>query len=479
MVLGSWSGALGPGLLVRGSWSELCHFEPPQAERNLLFVCAIHPVTPLVISAASKARPSREAVQECSPGAQALGDNAVPTPSPEGAKERIYRAADRNAQTPFYNVLMPETQTLRLTATVKAGGCAAKLSPATLDKVLGKLPRQHDPNVLVGFDQADDAGVYQLAADLALVQTVDFFTPIVDDPYTFGQIAATNALSDIYAMGGRPLTALAHVCFPEKGDLEILERILAGGLSKMIEAGCVVIGGHSIRDEELKFGYSVTGLINPKKIFKNGGAKPGDRLLFTKSLGTGAISGAVKEGVAKQNWINAAVASMTTMNKLAAEVITEFNAGITNAHVGADALVRPAERSSTASTIHALTDVTGFGLIGHAREMALASENVTLHFHASRIPLLDGALDCIRDAHISGGLKANREFAECVVEYEDAVPEDLKTILFDPQTAGGLLISVAANSAAELTHSLRAAGVPVAEIGEVLPQSARLITVSR
>jgi selenide,water dikinase len=351
---------------------------------------------------------------------------------------------------------MPETQTLRLTATVKAGGCAAKLSPAALDKVLGKLPRQHDPNVLVGFDHADDAGVYQLAPDLALVQTVDFFTPIVDDPYTFGEIAATNALSDIYAMGGRPVTALAMVCFPEKGDLEILEQILAGGLSKMIEAGCVVIGGHSIRDEEMKFGYSVTGLIDPKKIFKNGGAQPGDRLLFTKALGTGTIAGAIKKGVAKQSWINAAVASMTTLNKTAAEAIAQHQ-----------------------ESIHALTDVTGFGLIGHAREMALASDGVSLHFHASRIPLLEGALDCIRDGHISGGLKANREFAECVVEYEDGVPEDLKTIFFDPQTAGGLLISVAGDSADQLTHALNTAGVPAVEIGEVLPRTQSLIRVLR
>src|SRR5450432_1395188 len=236
---------------------------------------------------------------------------------------------------------MPGPQTVRLTATVKAGGCAAKLSPAALDKVLGKLPRQHDPNVLVGFDHADDAGVYQLGPDLALVQTVDFFTPIVDDPYTFGQIAATNALSDIYAMGGRPLTALAMVCFPEKGDLEILEQILAGGLSKMIEAGCVVIGGHSIRDEELKFGYSVTGLIDPKKISKNGCAQAGDRLLFTKAIGTGAISSAIKKGAAEQSWINAAVASMTTLNKLATEVITKFAGGITETHVGTGVPARP------------------------------------------------------------------------------------------------------------------------------------------
>jgi selenide,water dikinase len=378
---------------------------------------------------------------------------------------------------------MSETKAPRLTATVKAGGCAAKLSPAALDKVLGKLPRQHDPNVLVGFDHADDAGIYQLTADLAIVQTVDFFTPIVDDPYTFGQIAATNALSDIYAMGGRPVTALAMVCFPEKGDLEILEQILAGGLSKMLEAGCVVIGGHSIRDEEMKFGYSVTGLIDPKNIFKNGGAQAGDRLLFTKGLGTGAISGAIKRSIAKQSWINAAVASMTTLNKTASEVVVQFQERRlphpSRFSKGGDSADDRRPKADDASPIHALTDVTGFGLIGHAREMALASENVTLHFRASRIPLLEGALDCIRDGHLSGGLKANREFGECVVEYEDGVPEDLKTILFDPQTAGGLLISVAADSADALTQWLQAAGVPVAEIGEVLPKSARLITVSR
>ena len=416
--------------------------------------------------------------------------------SPEGAKERDLAPPPTSPtrDAPFYNVPMPEPQTLRLTATVKAGGCAAKLSPAALDKVLGKLPRQHDPNVLVGFDHADDAGVYQLTPDLALAQTVDFFTPIVDDPYTFGQIAATNALSDIYAMGGRPITALALVCFPEKGDLEILEQILAGGLSKMIEAGCVVIGGHSIRDEEMKFGYAVTGLIDPKQIFKNGGAQAGDRLLFTKALGTGTIATAIKKGVAKQSWINAAVTSMTTLNKAAAEVITKFNG-----ETGVPA--RPAERNSAAndrrpllacpeqakraegtddaSQIHALTDVTGFGLIGHAREMALASENVSLHFYASRMPLLEGAIECIRAGHISGGLKANREFAECVVDYEGGIPEEMKTILFDPQTAGGLLISVAADSAAALTRALQSAGVPAVEIGEVVPKSERPITVSR
>jgi selenide, water dikinase len=324
--------------------------------------------------------------------------------------------------------------------------------------VLGKLARQQDPNVLVGFDHADDAGVYLLTPEMALVQTVDFFTPIVDDPYTFGQIAATNSLSDVYAMGGKPLTSLALVCFPEKGDLEILERILAGGLSKMVEAGCTVVGGHSIRDDETKFGYSVTGVIHPKRVLANQGAQAGDRLLFTKALGTGVISTAIKKGLAQPVWIDAAVKSMTTLNKTAAEVITEGVNGY-------------------AWAVHSLTDITGFGLIGHAREMALASD-VSLELQAGNIPVIEGALDCVRAGYIPGGLNANREFAECLVEYESGIPEEVKTILFDPQTAGGLLISVAEADSAGLTRTLRAVGVPAVEIGQVLPHTKPLIRVA-
>jgi len=319
--------------------------------------------------------------------------------------------------------------------------------------VLGKLARQHDPNVLVGFDHADDAGVYQIAPDQALVQTVDFFTPVVDDPYVFGQIAATNALSDVYAMGGKPLTALALVCFPEKADLEILERILAGGLSKMMEAGCTVIGGHSIRDEETKFGYAVTGLIDPKKVFTNAGARPGDALIFTKALGTGVISTAIKKGKAEPAWIEAAVQSMTTLNKQAAEVI----------------------RQGT-FRVHAMTDITGFGLIGHGREMAMASD-VSFRLRAGSIRLLVGALECVRADYIPGGLKNNRDFAECAVGYDDGVRDEMRSILFDPQTAGGLLISVAPEDSAQLTRSLSAAGVSAAEIGEVLVRTKPLIFV--
>jgi selenide,water dikinase len=319
--------------------------------------------------------------------------------------------------------------------------------------VLGKLARQHDPNVLVGLDHADDAGVYLIAPDQALVQTVDFFTPIVDDPYVFGQIAATNALSDVYAMGGKPLTSLALVCFPEKADLAILERILAGGLSKMIEAGCTVIGGHSIRDEETKFGYSVTGMVHPKKILANVGAQPGDALVFTKALGTGVISTAIKKGTAEPAWIDAAVQSMTTLNKQAAEVVTKGK-----------------------YKVHAMTDVTGFGLIGHAREMALAS-NVGLQFFSKEISVLPGALECIRAGDIPGGLKANREFTECLVGYDDAIDPDLNTLLYDPQTAGGLLISIASEHAENLIRDLQAAGVPARKIGDVTESQKPLIRI--
>ena len=322
--------------------------------------------------------------------------------------------------------------------------------------MLGKLARQQDANVLVGFDLADDAGVYQIAPDTALVQTVDFFTPIVDDPYTFGQIAAVNALSDVYAMGGRPLSSLALVCFPDKGDLAVLERILAGGLSKMIEAGCTVIGGHSIRDEEIKFGYSVTGTIHPQRVLANRGAQLGDALLFTKALGTGVISTAIKRGKAEPAWIEAAVRSMTTLNKAAADVITD----------------------GQRFAVHALTDVTGFGLIGHAREMALASK-VSLRLRASAVPMLTGALECVHAGYIPGGLKANREFAECMVGYDDGIPDDVRTMLFDPQTAGGLLIAVAPQDAADLQRALAAAGITAAQIGEVMESMKPLIRVSR
>ncbi len=353
--------------------------------------------------------------------------------------------------------------------------------------MLGKLARQHDPNVLVGFDKADDAGVYQLSPQLALVQTVDFFTPIVDDPYTFGQIAATNSLSDVYAMGGRPLSALTLVCFPEKADLDILERILAGGLSKMIEAGCTIVGGHSIRDEEIKFGYAVTGTIHPERVLANSGARAGDKLILTKPLGTGVISTAIKKQKADPAWISAATDSMTTLNKAASEVIVELNdchpeRGRTPESKDPytstiDAVAIDHRPSTVDRAVGALTDITGFGLIGHARELALASD-VSLRIVASAVPVLPGALECIRAGFIPGGLKNNRDFAECCAEFDSSVPHDVRTLLFDPQTAGGLLISVAASAADTLLSSLRAKKIPAALIGEVLPHTKPLITIS-
>jgi selenide, water dikinase len=320
-----------------------------------------------------------------------------------------------------------------------------------LDTVLGKLARQHDPNVLVGFDTADDAGVYKISAGQALVQTVDFFTPIVDDPYTFGQIAATNSLSDVYAMGGRPLSSLALVCYPDKGDLEVLQQILAGGLSKMMEAGCAVIGGHSVRDPEIKFGYAVTGTIHPDRVWKNATARAGDRLILTKALGTGVISTAIKRGEAKREWIDAAVKSMTMLNARASEIAVRFQ-------------------------VHAATDITGFGLIGHLREVVKGSA-LSARIDAARVPLLEGALECVRAGFIPGGLNANREFAECVVGYEGEIPADVKTMLFDPQTAGGLLLAVAGEDAGTLVAELKTAGVPAVEVGETLAQRKPLIQV--
>ena len=318
--------------------------------------------------------------------------------------------------------------------------------------MLGKLARQHDPNVLIGFDTADDAGVYQLTPELAIVQTADFFTPIVDDPYVFGQIAATNALSDIYAMGGKPVSALALVCFPEDGDPNILERMLAGGLSKMVEANCTVIGGHSIRDPEIKLGYSVTGTVHPQRILANSAARAGDKLVVTKAIGTGVISTAIKRQEAQFAWIRGAVRSMIALNKKAAEIVT------------------------SGFEVHAMTDVTGFGLIGHARELARGS-GVSLRLFASKVPLLEGALECVRGGYIPGGLKSNRGFAEGCVEYAADVPEELRTLLYDPQTAGGLLVSIAASDSDRLVDQLREAGIAAEVIGEVLEKQVPLIAV--
>lgn len=290
--------------------------------------------------------------------------------------------------------------------------------------MLARIPRWANENVLVGFDTADDAGVYQLTPECALVQTVDFFPPIVDDPYTFGAIAAANALSDVYAMGGKPISALSILAWPAQGDLEELTEILKGGAEKIHEADCALLGGHSVSDNEVKFGYAVTGLIHPGRIKTNAGARPGDALVFTKRIGTGVISTALKRGVANDKDVEAATQSMLKLNREACEAMLAFD-------------------------VHGCTDVTGFGLIGHAREMALASK-VTLEIDPRAVQFLPGALEYARQGGISGGLKNNREFASSCVEGAS----EFEDLLYDPQTSGGLLIALPERDAALLEMKL-------------------------
>ena len=324
--------------------------------------------------------------------------------------------------------------------------------------MLRRLPRPNDPNLLVGFETSDDAGVYQLSPELALVQTVDFLTPIADDPHTFGQIAAANSLSDIYAMGGKPVSALSIVGFPPKENPDVLEQILRGGLSKMDEAHCTVVGGHSVRDDDLKFGYAVTGVIHPQRIWRNVGARPGDVLFLTKAIGTGVIATGLKAGKSPGGSVEAAIASMTRLNREAADALHEV------------------ESAAGPSPIHAVTDVTGFGLLGHAREMAVGS-NVSLRLDHAKVPLLSGALESARGGFLAGGLKNNREFIEGCVEISSSVSDDFRALLFDPQTSGGLLIAVAAESAAALRAALERHRVPASQIGFVLAKTSPLIEI--
>jgi selenide, water dikinase len=355
---------------------------------------------------------------------------------------------------------MTLAEQVRLTTTAKAAGCAAKLSPSVLDAVLKRLPPQLDPNVLVGFETSDDAAVYRLTDDLAIVQTVDFFTPILDDPELFGQVAATNALSDVYAMGGRPISALTILAFPAAGAPEVLEQILRGGLAKMAEASCTVVGGHSIRDDELKFGYAVTGVIHPQQIWKNVGARPGDILIFTKPIGTGVISTALKQGQAEEAWVAAATASMTRLNRDAAEALHEVDA----AHA-------PKPRP-----VHAVTDVTGFALLGHAREMAIGS-GVSVKLDHARMEYLPGAIEAARRGFFSGGMKNNRDFVESCTAFAPSVPEEFRALLFDPQTSGGLLAAIAPESADAALAALQRRNVRGRIVGEVTARRSPLLEV--
>jgi selenide, water dikinase len=323
----------------------------------------------------------------------------------------------------------------------------AKLAPGDLAQVLSGLPKQpFDPNVLVGYDTADDAGVFRISDDVALVQTLDFFTPVADDPEIYGRVAAVNSLNDVYAMGGRPITALAIVCYPQKEDMNVLGQILKGGQVLMNEAGVSILGGHSIDDAEIKFGYAVTGLIHPSKVVTNAGAKPGDALVLSKPIGTGAISTGIKRGVAKQHSIDAALAAMTTTAAAAAEAMQAAGA-------------------------HACTDVTGFGLLGHAFEMAKAS-NVTLTIDSDRVPMFPDVLDLISQGMLTRGDKNNRKYVGDTIEMDAAVSKEMQSALYDPQTAGGLLISIAADKADAL-----AMAVGGSVIGRVAPFDGKLLRV--
>jgi selenide, water dikinase len=334
-----------------------------------------------------------------------------------------------------------------------------------LDSVLRRLPRPTDPNVLVGFDTNDDAGVYLLSPEMAMVQTVDFFTPIVDDPYTFGQIAAANSLSDVYAMGGKPVSALSIVGFPDKGDPEVLEQIIRGGLSKMTEAKCSVIGGHSIRNDDIQFGYAVTGMIHPQRVWRNVGARAGDVLLLTKAIGTGVLSTALKKDRAPVADLQAAIASMSQLNRAASEALQEVQ-----------------EKAGAARPIHAVTDITGFGLLGHAREMALGNsergiEPVSLEIDHSAVQYLPGALEAARGGFLPGGLKNNRDFIGDCVGFAESVTQEYRDLLFDPQTSGGLLVAISPESADKAVSALEGRSVSARRIGKVIPKTNPLLPV--
>lgn len=325
----------------------------------------------------------------------------------------------------------------------------AKLAPSDLAQVLGKLPKQNfTNNVIVGFDKADDAGVFRLNKDLAIVQTVDFFTPVADDPEIYGRVAAVNSLNDVYAMGGDPICALSIVGYPQKGDWDILEKIIRGGQLALNEENVVVIGGHSIDDQEIKFGYAVTGIIHPEKVIKNSGAKIGDVLVLTKPIGTGVISTGIKFQKASNKAINAAMENMTKSAAKASKLMRQLNA-------------------------NGCTDITGFGLLGHAFEMAKAS-NVTFEIESRQIPLLPDVMDLIEQKMLTRGDKNNRLYVGETIEFSKNVNGEMQSALFDPQTAGGLLISLEEEKAVRLLDEIEESKI----VGRVKQYTGKLLEIS-
>lgn len=341
---------------------------------------------------------------------------------------------------------MTNSQHVKLTTLSSKGGCGCKIGPADLAEVMRSLPPAvENPNLLVGIDTSDDAGVYRINDDVALVQTVDFFTPIVDDPYSFGQVAATNAISDIYAMGGTPLTALNIVAFPiHTLDKQVLTDILRGAADKMKEAGVTLVGGHSIDDKEPKFGLAVTGLVDPKKVRTNAGAKPGDKLILTKPIGVGIMTTSIKHEAVTDAEIKRVTKVMTTLNKTAAETMQPYH-------------------------IHACTDVTGFGLLGHTTEMAKGS-NVGIHIIKEQVPVLPRVRELAEQGHIPGGTKNNFAHVKESITFSQEVDQIDQYILCDAVTSGGLLISVAGEEAETLLADLINRGVEASMIGEIVAE---------
>lgn len=321
----------------------------------------------------------------------------------------------------------------------KGGGCTAKLGPGALSRVLEKIPKVKDPNLLIGYDSSDDAAVYRLTDDLAMVQTLDFFPPMVEDPYTFGQIAAANALSDIYAMGGDVKTALNIVCFPQAMDLNILGQILLGGSEKVREAGGVLAGGHSIADSDVKYGLSVTGTIHPDKVFANNGGRPGDVLLLTKPLGVGIVCTASRVGEASKEAMELAVRSMTTLNKYASEIVRRYR-------------------------VHGCTDVTGFGFLGHLCEML--GDNLSAVIDGEAIPRIPQCSEYVEEFYLTAAAQRNRNHVGERVQFlkEDFVLEE---ILFDPQTSGGLLVAMDPEDGVKALKELEELGLPCGIVGEL------------
>lgn len=313
------------------------------------------------------------------------------------------------------------------------------------------LPKTADPNLLVGYDSSDDAAVYKVSDDVAMIQTVDFFPPVVDDPYTFGQIAATNALSDVYAMGGQPTLAMNLLAFPSCLPVEAVGDILAGGASKVVEAGAVIAGGHSIEDQEPKYGLCVTGLVHPSRILTNSGAKEGDILVLTKPLGTGILSTAAKAELLEERAYKQMVELMTTLNKYAAQAVGPI-------------------------ALSACTDVTGFGLVGHVKEMAEGCGS-TIELWAGKIPIVPKALELARDGIIPAGAYRNMDFTANDTLEDSAVPREVLDCLYDPQTAGGLLLSVPEGKLQELLTRLTDAGVPAAAVGAVVSRREKLVHI--